>query len=401
MLGGLDYRSLLTTVYRIATALGYARSGANTDITSLASVTVANLALKTQTLTDGASVDWNMDLGGRANWTIAGNRTLNNPTNGMSAGIYILKITQDVTGGRTVAWGSAFRGLNSAIQMPQPNPAPSAATVFVFYGNTAGGFWLISNPVPFLAQCRLTKSAANLLLSPFGGNQITISGRPAVIPDAGVTLAPTALAASTLYYIYAFISGSTLTLEAVVTAPAVQSGTGLMIKTGDDSRTLVGMARTDGAVAWADSATQRFTRSWFNDPGFAAKNTFTADRSTASGTYVELNTEIRVEFIAWAGETIDYSAVGTSSNANGGGYNGSAIGFDGTTAEAGSEQAGPAYTGGAGLVLGIAGHKNDLAEGYHYATLIGKTSGGTTGTWYSATSSTAGKVYAQIGSSGR
>lgn len=399
MLGGLDYRSLLTTVYRIATALGYARSGANTDITSLASVTVGNLALKTQTLTDGASVDWNMDLGGRANWTMAGDRALNNPTNGMSGGIYILKITQDATGGRKVTWGIAYRGLNAAVNMPQPNPAPASTTVYVFFGNTAAGFWLISNPAPFFGQCRLTKSAANLLLSPFGGNQITIGGRPTVIPDAGVTLAPTALAATTLYYIYAFVTGSTVTLEAVVTAPAVQAGTGLMIKTGDDSRTLVGMARTDAGVAWADSATQRFVRSWFNEPGIAGLNTFSADRSTASGTYVELNSEIRCEFLAWTGEQIRYSAVGSAAN-GASGYSSSAVGFDGTAAEAGSETLTLSPSAGQRGSIAIAGGKTGLAEGYHYATLLGKVDVNT-GTWHSATAATTAKVYLHVSSGGR
>ena len=114
-------------------------------------------------------------------------------------------------------------------------------------------------------QCRLTLSGATLLLAPYAGNLLTINGVNVVIPDAGVTLATGGLAASTTYYVYAWMNAGVMTLEASATAPVTQAGTGLRIKGGPDaSRTLVGLARTTGAIAWSDTVTQRFVLSYFN-----------------------------------------------------------------------------------------------------------------------------------------
>lgn len=400
MLGGLDYQTIAQYVYRLATALGYARSGANTDITSLSAVDIINGGAPSQTLVDGASVDWNANLGSYAQWTIGGNRTLNSPTNVRPGGIYVLQVIQDATGGRTITWGANFRGVNRSSQPPQPQGAAGIQTFFVFLAASTSILTLVAQSTPALGQCRLTKSGGNLLLSPFGGNSITIRGRVEPIPDAGVTLSTATLAASTLYYIYAFISGSTLTLEAVVTAPAAQAGSGVLIKTGDPTRTLVGMARTDGATAWADSATQRFVRSWFNDPGFAAKNTFTADRSTASATYVELNTEIRVEFLAWSGEVFEMSVNGSGDNTLAD-YSGVAVGVDGTTAEAGFETICMIYANTATGSIAISGNKSDFSEGYHYATVLAKHNAAGTLSLHSTTGAAKAKVYLHVGTNGR
>lgn len=60
-----------------------------------------------QTLTDGATVAWDMSLGYNAKVTIAGNRTLtvSNPVLGMT---YCLGVIQDGTGSRAMTWPSSF-----------------------------------------------------------------------------------------------------------------------------------------------------------------------------------------------------------------------------------------------------------------------------------------------------
>lgn len=247
-------------------------------------------------------------------------------------------------------------------------------------------------------QCQLSKSGANLLLSPFNGNKIIINSTMQAVPDAGVTLAPPAVA-STAYYIYAFMNAGVMTLENVATAPAVQAGTGVKIKTGDATRTLVGQARTTAGNAWADSATQRFVRSWFNDGGFAAQNTFSADRSTASATYVELNSEIRTEFLAWSGETITCAADGSWVQTAGGGAGSTGIGFDGAALDPTFETLGFSEVAAHPEGFTLAGAKSTLAEGYHFATLLGRTNGNT-GTWSSASATNAAKNYLHVSSNG-
>lgn len=61
-----------------------------------------------QTLVDGANISWDMDDGGSADVTLAGNRTLDNPTNMVDGAIYRLRIIQDGTGTRTLAYGAAY-----------------------------------------------------------------------------------------------------------------------------------------------------------------------------------------------------------------------------------------------------------------------------------------------------
>ncbi|MEB2654919.1 hypothetical protein SOP89_26500, partial [Pseudomonas siliginis] len=97
-------------------------------------------------------------------------------------------------------------------------------------------------------QCRLSYvSGTQLKLSPYNGNNLIINGVPQQIPSAGVTLANTGLAASTKYYVYAYMNAGTMTLEAVTTAHATGTN-GVEQKSGDATRTLVGMILTDGST---------------------------------------------------------------------------------------------------------------------------------------------------------
>lgn len=61
------------------------------------------------TLTDAASIAWDLDLHQSTKVTLAGNRTLANPTNVRDGFTYILRISQDGTGNRTLAYGTAYK----------------------------------------------------------------------------------------------------------------------------------------------------------------------------------------------------------------------------------------------------------------------------------------------------
>jgi hypothetical protein len=244
---------------------------------------------------------------------------------------------------------------------------PSTATVTTIASDVAtlqtDVAALEANP---LGQCQLTKSGATLLLSPYNGNRITINSTYQTIPDAGVSLAVGALGNSTLYYIYAYMSGATMTLEGVTTAYATQAGTGVKIKSGDATRTLVGMAYLL-AGAFVDSATQRFVRSWFNDPGVSTSATFTANRTYNTVAFAEGNTEIKNEFLSWTGEIVDARAHGGFVSAGDTSY--LSIGFNGTTAEATSNRFTSVSVASA-FSVGV--RKTGLTEGYNYATILGK-----------------------------
>lgn len=60
-------------------------------------------------LTDGATINTDASLSNLFQVTLAGNRTLTNPTNLVAGMTLIWSITQDATGTRTLAFGSAFK----------------------------------------------------------------------------------------------------------------------------------------------------------------------------------------------------------------------------------------------------------------------------------------------------
>ncbi|MCJ2141865.1 hypothetical protein MKL20_17750, partial [Methylobacterium sp. E-066] len=118
-----------------------------------------------------------------------------------------------------------------------------------------------------LGQCRLVySSATGLLLKTYQGNQLWVNGAYRTIPSGGVSLTSAGLTSATLYYVYAYMSGSTLTLEAVTTGHSADATFGHEIKTGDGTRTLVGMVYTGPGTpgTFLDTAANRWVASWFN-----------------------------------------------------------------------------------------------------------------------------------------
>lgn len=84
-------------------------------------------------LTDGASIAWDLDSNQVADVTLAGNRTLANPTNMVNGGTYILRVIQDATGGRTLAYGGGYKWAGGAA--PILSTAPNAVDLLTFYSD--------------------------------------------------------------------------------------------------------------------------------------------------------------------------------------------------------------------------------------------------------------------------
>lgn len=231
-------------------------------------------------------------------------------------------------------------------------------------------------------QCVLKKSGADLLLSPFNGNKLLIDSGIQSVPDAGVSLAATGLAVDTDLYLYAYMDGASMTLEASETGHETQAGTGIEIKTGDSTRTLVGLARAIAGPAWQDSRAQRFVRSWFNSPAIEMVNGFDSDKTTTSlTTFVELSATDRIEFLSFEHEVVALHTSGRMHNSNPGGAGALiSIGIDGTTPQ---DTNSSGLWGGAPIAVPAVCNvtKSGMAEGYHYATIIARhTPGSGTGT---------------------
>lgn len=65
--------------------------------------------LRVQTLVDAATIAWDVRLGETAKVTLGGNRTLGAPAGLIDGGTYILRITQDGSGSRTLAYNAVFK----------------------------------------------------------------------------------------------------------------------------------------------------------------------------------------------------------------------------------------------------------------------------------------------------
>lgn len=89
----------------------------------------------TQTLTDAATIAWDMDLGGFATVTLGDNRAMGAPTNLESGGHYILKVQQDEVGSRTLSFDSVFKFPSTVV--PTLTVAANSVDVleFVCYGS--------------------------------------------------------------------------------------------------------------------------------------------------------------------------------------------------------------------------------------------------------------------------
>jgi hypothetical protein len=178
----------------------------------------------------------------------------------------------------------------------------------------AGQITALQGP-SLLGECRLVYvSATQIRLDRYGGKRLWIDGAWRDIPAAGVTVGHTGLAVTTVYYVYAFMSGGTMTLECVTTAPATDTNYGHRIKTGDATRTLVGMVRTLSPLAFADTAANRLVISWFNRARRALRGNGTSAVTSTSTTTVSLGTAYQVLFLAWADEAADLFVSGYASN---------------------------------------------------------------------------------------
>lgn len=230
------------------------------------------------------------------------------------------------------------------------------------------------------AQCYLDKSALNLVLSRFNGIYVPINGVMQEIPAIGVTIAPTDLAAATLYYIYLYMAAGVMTGEVSATAPVLDAATSVMIKTGDATRTLVGAWKTAGAAVWSTIPTEG--SSWFNRREKSYTAALSATRTTSSGTPAEIHSEIRAPFFMWDGEMPHVITTGITSNTSGGVNAFSQVSWNGGTPEVNGVRANtPTNTRVSFAISTRTRAAGILAQGLHYATLFISSDPGQTSTW--------------------
>jgi len=249
-------------------------------------------------------------------------------------------------------------------------------------------------------NCRLQPqskgSSINVRLVPFGGNLLFIAGVNQAIPSV-TALSTAGLSASTFYYVYAYMVSTTVTLEAVTTAPTADANYGHQIKTGDGTRTLVGAVYTTSGVAFASTDGQLQVMSYYNRRRQVSWTYFTADRTTGSSsgstwptsTFNELNSEIRCTYIAWNDEPVKFYHHAQIQVTTSLSYVYSGIAIDGNIAGLSTDSAGrwKGVTGGniTWFDVNFEHTLNDVTtpqtqNAIHTVTMMGS---GTAATWYS------------------
>ena len=101
-------------------------------------ITSAKLNYSESTLTDQATVTWDVSTEDVAKVTLAGNRTLAAPTNATTGQFISLLIIQDGTGSRTLTWNAVFEFASDTA--PTLTTTAALGDVFVFRYN--GSKWL-------------------------------------------------------------------------------------------------------------------------------------------------------------------------------------------------------------------------------------------------------------------
>lgn len=181
------------------------------------------------------------------------------------------------------------------------NPSVGVPPVTVV-GGAVSSYW--RRYVPQLSQaghgqCRLIyTSTTQLKLIPYNGRNVIVNGLPVQIPAAGLTLSNGGLAATTQYYIYLTPNA---TLEASTTGHSTHTD-GVEIKTGDPTRTLVGMAATVAGGLFSDTPGIRFVLSWFNRRNIAV-STYGSGYTITNGS--EVSSLVRNQFLSWADEIVE------------------------------------------------------------------------------------------------
>ena len=138
---GADNISLATIDYSANTVDWLDSSVSITGLSTSATGTVLTLSdsnilfakkgyFAEQTLTDGATIDWNLSTQQVAKVTLGGNRTLNSPTNQQAGAFYSLAIIQDGTGSRTLTFNSAYKFTGATA--PTLTTTASAKDIIIF-----------------------------------------------------------------------------------------------------------------------------------------------------------------------------------------------------------------------------------------------------------------------------
>jgi hypothetical protein len=244
---------------------------------------------------------------------------------------------------------------------PVGDNSTNLATTGYVFNNTGHG------------QCRFVfTNTTTATLVPYAGNKLMINGQSYAIPSAGITVSTSGLAASTLYYVYAFMNAGVMTLEAVTTTHTTNAATGVEVKSGDATRTLVGMMYVTTGSVTADSGIARYVASYFNRRNRTVA--FAVQSSTSSTTTVDLAPSNHVFWLDWGDDEIFASSLGTTTMSLSGASTTIDVSIDGSFSSS-YASTGQAYAASVN-VPSVSSFSGILSEGLHFMSIAGVVSSG-------------------------
>lgn len=148
-----------------------------------------------------------------------------------------------------------------------------------------------------------------------------------VFGGATITSGAASGSGGALIYHYAYMNAGVMAIESVATGHSTDAVTGVEIKTGDATRTLVGMSI---GGAFTDTPQLQYVRSWFNRMPIKGYMSIQTARSTTSAVNVETNVADRCQFLLWSGESVHISGSSNCANTTVGATIGFTVGWDGS-----------------------------------------------------------------------
>lgn len=133
-----------TTVQAAINELDTEKEPANANIAkvNVEQTWTAQQVPKSGALTDGVTINWDGDSNGQVvSVTLGGNRTLAAPTNINENAFYLLRVTQDATGSRTLAWNAAYKFVGGVD--PVLSIAAGAVDIFSFVGGATSAMYCV------------------------------------------------------------------------------------------------------------------------------------------------------------------------------------------------------------------------------------------------------------------
>lgn len=379
-----------TTLNSILTVTG---SGSNNGITINGNGTIMSL-YNTDNTTALAFNVWGSSLGAGFYESENGGSTWYNPMTFLNGKIGI---------GTMTPANVLDIATNGGIHIASGVPSSTSNAVYNNSGSLAWNGALITSSAGQLqcsgGNCSNTTGSSTIAYCPYKGNvKTTASQGNYAIPSACLTatltsmyvggVASSSVSASTLYYIYLWNNSGTWVLDAETGGHATDSSTGIEIKSGDNTKTLVGMIHADAnkkVMKGGQTNTSGDTNtvaSWDNRIPTTTSCGFTTNRtSTSHLAQVEVNAENRCYFMSW-GDAASFSSDQTgSSNTTGAGLttwiqlDGAGVGYT-LVSSAGILQTVANYT-----ALLVAPGIVSPSEGFHYTVLSVEVNSGTTVTY--------------------